>query len=160
MQNDHIDKAARKWGLRYSDIEREKEILVQVPTIAAGDVRQIYLPYDQDLANAIITGIRVSVYPENLPSEIIGPSGPGLTITAALASLFCLTIVNKYGVKVWDRLPLYFLIRANTINRDTDVNCCFTFKPGMSFLSYFDTSRGYSRNIIPLAFRYKSLIQS
>jgi hypothetical protein len=161
MQLNSLDNGARKYGLHYSDTERYKTIFVSIPDIAAGNQAKIYLPYDQDLKNAIITGIRIG--------NGGGPSAPTAVwpptynnnngfISAGQLAQFVLTIVNKKGVRIWKEFPLYFLLQTSTINQDVWVNCQFTFEPGMSYLSYFNTGSGYGKTVVPISFRYKSLI--
>lgn len=159
MQLQSTHNGAVKYGLRYTDIERYKVLYVNVPAIDAGNQQNIYLPFDQDLNNAIVTGIRLITGGETAPSGV-WPSSINLTSipTPAAANKFCLTIVNRDGFKVWDRFPCYWLINTSTINQDVYVNCQFTFNPGKSFISYFDTTQAYGKRIFPIAFRYKSLI--
>lgn len=163
MQLEPQHKGAVKYGLHYSATEKYKTINVTVPDITAGNQQNIYLPFDQDLNNAIVTGIRISngggpAAPTAVVPSTFNNNNNTPFVTAGQLAQFALTIINRDGVKIWQNFPLYFLLQTSTINQDVWVNCQFTFNPGMSYISYFNTSTGYGKTVFPISFRYKSLI--
>ena len=137
-------------------INRQKLLLVYIPSIAAGVSQKIYLPADDELKNSLITNIR-----EYFGTAAGGLSGlpttwvDGVAIAASnLLQRFCITFVNASGKKVLDNYPLYTLLNTAFINNEQLINLRLEFVPEKSYLTYFDITNPYTPTYVPLMFTF------
>lgn len=155
---ERITDFALKHGIRYDEIERQRTIWFLVPDVPAGVQQNIYFPFDKELKDSIITGIRAYPADDN-PATVPATIENVQVADNQVFSSFAMTIANKKGKLIIKDLPCYTLLSTTNINVQEEMKFMFRWYPEKSYITFFDITNGVSSCILPLVFTYHKVIK-
>lgn len=155
MSQRKLKEYARKQGISFESIQRQKNIIINIPSLPAGSQSRLYFPFDTELKASIITNIRSFYSGSGLPSTL--PTGESVAPLGAYPQ-FVFSLLNEQGTYLHENISMWELIQTSTINKQMGWNVLMKFCPEKSFLTYFDVANTRSGFTFVIQFTYNRII--
>lgn len=155
MNQRQLKEYARKQGISFESIQRQKNVIINIPALPSGSQSRLYFPFDTELKASIITNIRCLYNSVGLPATL--PTGQTVAPQGAFPQ-FVFSFLNDKGVYLHENISMWMLIQTANINKQMGWNCFMRFNPEKSFLTYFDVANTRSGFSFVIQFTYNRII--